>query len=87
MKRNPGLYFLKKCDQIGDDSSKFYGENWKARGFVCDGGYIPFGVKIKGKEPAKILEKMSDLNGGIVPRSKSEMKTLANKAVTELPNK
>lgn len=83
MKKYPGLIFKYKCDQNGDDSSKFYGDNWKARGFVCDGGYIPFGVKLKNKDVAKILEKMSELNNGKVPASKKEMKELAKKAVEQ----
>lgn len=83
-KKNPGLRFKYKCDQNRDDSSKFYGDNWKARGFVCDGGYIPFGVKLKNKDVAKILEKMSDISNGKVPTSKKEMKELANKAVEQI---
>lgn len=83
-KKKPGLYFKYKCDEMGDDSSKFYGDNWKARGFVCDGGYIPFGVSLKKQSVDKVLEKMSELNGGQVPTTNSEMKTLAKNAIEEL---
>lgn len=83
-KIKPGLYFKFECDQTGDNSVKFYGDNWKARGFVCDGGYIPFGVSLKKQSVDKVLEKMAELNNGQVPTTNSEMKELAKRAVTEL---
>jgi len=77
----PGLGKRCKCDQKGDDTSKFYGDNWKARGAVCDGAYIPTGANLGGLSAAQVLESMSDLTGGsgVYPK---DMLALTQKAVT-----
>ena len=81
-KKKPGLGFVYKCDQDGDDSSKFFGDNWQARGAVCDGLYIPFGVKLKNKKYEDVLAKMGELYA-INPELKKKMKTLAKTAVEQ----
>jgi len=82
-KKHPGLRFKFKCDQEGDDTSKFFGDNWEARGAVCDGLYIPYGVKLNGKDYIKVLAKMGKISNGVVPSKKSEMKTLAKTSVEQ----
>ena len=81
-KKKPGMGFKYKCDQDGDDSSKFFGDNWQARGAVCDGLYIPFGVKLNKKNYEDVLAKMGELYGQDNTLKKN-MKTLAKTAVTQ----
>lgn len=58
---NPGVGAKCKCDQGGDDTSRFYGNNWRARGAVCDGLYIPSAINLGGQDPVKVLEQMENL--------------------------
>jgi len=81
-KKKPGFHFAYKCDQEGDDSSKFFGDNWQARGAVCDGLYIPFGVKLNKKNYVDVLAKMGELYGQD-NTTKKDMKALAKTAVTQ----
>jgi len=81
-KKYPGLRFKYKCDQEGDDTSKFFGDNWQARGAVCDGLYIPIGVKLNGKDYVKVLAKMGELASNN-PELKKKMKQLAKTAVEQ----
>mgnify|MGYP000308055257 CR=1 FL=1 len=82
-KKYPGLHFPYKCDQEGDDSSKFFGENWQARGAVCEGLYIPFGVKIAKKDYVKVLAKMGELYAQD-NKLKENMKSLSKTAVQQI---
>lgn len=82
-KKKPGLYFKYKCDQTGDDTSKFYGDKWQARGAVCDGLYIPIGVKLEGKNYIDVLAKMGELYASD-NTLKEDMKELAKKAVQQI---
>lgn len=56
---NPGVYAPFKCDTTGDHSRKFYGDNFRARGAVCDGYWIPFGSMLNGKKFSDVLAAMS----------------------------
>lgn len=56
---NPGVFMPYKCNQGGDSSRKFYGDNWQARGAVCDGYWIPIGTDTNGKQYPAILAKMA----------------------------
>lgn len=58
---NPGIYLPYKCKPGSD----FYGDNWKARGAVCAGLYIPYSSMkfIKGKDKTQVLEWMLILYG------------------------
>lgn len=86
MYTKPGVYAKYKCNEGGDNKRKFYGENWKARGAVCSGMYIPIGAKLNGAETTKTLEWMSELvtnNTFVLPTDKAGMKTLAEAAAIE----
>jgi len=76
---NPGVYMKYKCNQEGDNSRKFYGDNWQARGAVCEGLYIPFGIKLSGKNKANVLAKMGELYTND-NSTKNNMKKLAEDA-------
>lgn len=79
---NPGVGKRCKCDQTGDDTSKFYGDNWRARGTVCDGGYIPSAVALGGASPVRVLELMGDLSASAgMPQDKGSLTLLAQRAV------
>lgn len=82
-KKKPGMGFKYKCDQEGDDTSKFFGDNWQARGAVCDGLYVPFGVKLNKKNYVDVLAKMGELNAQDNTLKKN-MKALAKQAVTQI---
>ena len=56
-KKKPGLYFEYKCKE--DD--KVFEENSQAKEAVCNGLYVPFGVKFKNKNYVDILIKMNEL--------------------------
>lgn len=82
----PGVFIKYKCNEGGDNKRKFYGENWKARGAVCAGMYIPIGAKLNGAGTTKTLEWMSELvtsNIFVLPTDKAGMKTLAEAAAIE----
>lgn len=81
-KKKPGMGFAYKCDEKGDDSSKFFGDNWQARGAVCDGLYVPFGVKLNKKNYVDVLAKMGELYGQDNTLKKN-MKALAKQAVEQ----
>lgn len=83
-KAKPGLYAPYKCNQQGDDS-KILQDNWKARGAVCDGMYVPITAKLNGADYVSVLEWMNELvtNGAAKPTNMSEMKTLAELAAIE----
>lgn len=81
-KKKPGMGFKYKCDGKGDDTSKFFGNNWQARGAVCDGLYVPFGVKLNGKDYVDVLAKMGELYAQD-NTLKKKMKTLAKTAVEQ----
>lgn len=79
---SPGVGAKCKCDQIGDDTSKFYGSNWRARGAVCDGLYIPSSINLGGQDPLKVLAAMEDLysaNNSL----KNDMNNLASLALNK----
>lgn len=58
---NPGVGERCRCDQVGDDNSKFYGDDWRARGAVCDGLYIPREFQFTDYNAKQILSKMQEL--------------------------
>lgn len=65
-KSKPGVYAPYKCNQQGDDTNIYRGkngmeDNFKARGAVCDGLYIPIGAKLFGQNTTKVLEWMGEL--------------------------
>lgn len=79
---HPGVGSSCKCDQGGDNSIKFYGSNWRARGAVCDGLYIPSGLNLGGQSPIAVLEQMENMytaNPGV----KNNMPQLAVDALTK----
>lgn len=80
---NPGIYFKYTCNEGGDDSRKFYDPNWQARGAVCDGLFIPFGVNLNGKDKKDILAKMGELYSQD-SSLKTNMPVLAETAVLQL---
>lgn len=80
-KKKPGLYFKHECESGGKLNSKL--NNWNVTTFICSGAYIPFGVKLNGKDYIKVLEKMKELNNASVPTTEKEMKELAKKAVEQ----
>jgi len=66
-KKLPGVGVPYKCDQQGDDTviyrgSKGMPDNWKARGAVCDGLYIPDGTNLQGQSTTNVLEWMGEIN-------------------------
>lgn len=79
---NPGVGAKCKCDNGGDDTSKFYGSNWRARGAVCDGLYIPASINLGGQDPVKVLEQMENLYSGN-KSLKSDMNQLALTALNQ----
>ena len=79
-KKKPGLYFIYKCNPKKD--KKLFVDNPKAKESVCNGLYIPFGVKLNGKDYVKVLEKMGELYA-IDNALKKDMKKLAQTAVEQ----
>lgn len=71
---NPGVWMPFKCNEGGDHSRKFYGDNFRARGAVCDGYWIPFGSVLNGKKFSDVLASMSYFPK---PASKDAMRALA----------
>lgn len=71
---NPGVYMPYKCNEGGDSTRKFYGDNFRARGAVCDGFWIPFGSMLNGKKFSDVLASMSYFPK---PTSKEAMRALA----------
>lgn len=78
----PGVGYSCKCDQGGDNSIKFYKDNWKARGAVCDGLYIPSGLNLGGQNPVSVLEQMENLYAAN-PNLKNNMAALAIEALNK----
>lgn len=79
-KKKPGLYFKYKCN-FKKDVNLFNG-NLKAQSGVCNGLYIPFGVKLNDKDYVKVLEKMQELYSAD-NTLKKDMKKLAQMAVEQ----
>lgn len=71
---NPGVYMQYKCNEGGDSTRKFYGDNFRARGAVCDGFWIPFGSVLNGKKFSDVLASMSYFPK---PATKEAMRALA----------
>lgn len=62
----PGVGKPYKCNQTGDDTEIYFGkngqpDNWKARGAVCDGLFIPNGSNLFGQDTTRVLEWMGEI--------------------------
>lgn len=79
-KKRPGLYFKYDCKK--DETIKFLKDNPKAQLAVCEGLYIPFGIKLKDKNYIKVLEKMEELYSKD-NTLKADMKNLAQMSVDQ----
>lgn len=93
-KTKPGVYFPYRECKAGSGDEKIYGDNWKARGAVCEGLYIPIGTNLQGQDTTKVLEWMMEIysykgtptewdvtkNITTRPFSKDSMKELAEAA-------
>ena len=79
-KKKPGLYFKYKCNPKKD--TKLFSDNPKAKDAVCNGLYIPFGVKLNKKDYVKVLEKMQELYESD-NELKKDMKNLSQTAVEQ----
>lgn len=81
----PGVFAPYKCNQGGDSSRKFYDPNWRARGAVCDGFWIPFGAALNGKDTTLVIEKMAAINTNTpIKKDSASMKALAELAASQL---
>lgn len=77
----PGVYMRYKCNQSGDDTRKFYDPNFKARGAVCDGLYIPIGSNLQGINSTTILGWMEQIiidSKKPIPQTYLDMKKFVN---------
>ena len=77
-KQKPGLYFKSKCNK----KSGIKLNNEGAQKALCEGLYIPYGMKLGKKDYVKVLEKMGELSVGNVELKKN-MKKLAQEAVKQ----
>ena len=78
-KKKPALYFEYECkeDEI------VFKDNLIASKAVCDGLYVPFGVKLEKKDYIKVLEKMGELYESD-NTLKEDMKKLAEESVKQI---
>lgn len=81
-KKKPGLYFEYECDKEDETKNDFFEDNENATKAVCNGLYIPFGVKLEKKDYIKVLEKMGELYY-TDETLKEDMKELAKTAVEQ----